>query len=387
MNGDVSQPTSPDVVVLGAGLAGLGVAWRAAQRGARVVVVDRGRAGAGASHVAAGMLAPVAEADAGEQALLALGLDSARRWPAFARELHEATGVDPEYREVGTLVVARDRDDAEALVREAALRDELGAPVRRVLPSEARRLEPALAPTVRAALHAPDDHVADPRATVRALAAAARAAGVALREETTVTRIEVAAGRVEGVVLANGERLRAGAVVLAAGAWSGALPDGLPPGVHVPVRPVKGQLLRLRPLSAAEPPLLTRVVRFDTGYLVPRVDGTVVLGATMEERGFDTHVTALGIHELLRDMHEVVPGALELAVDEVLAGLRPGTPDNAPLLGRHPAVAGLHLATGHHRGGVLLAPVTADLVAGGLVGEDAIPPAFAADRFGSRIPA
>ena len=381
----VSQQTSPDVVVLGAGLAGLAVAWRAAQRGARVVVLDRGAVGAGASNVAAGMLAPVAEADAGERPLLALGLDSARRWPAFARELRETTGIDPEYRELGTLVVARDRDDAEALAREAALRDDLGAPVRLILPSEARRLEPALAPTVRAALHAPDDHAVDPRATARALAAAARAAGADLREETAVLAIDVAGGRVEGVVLAGGERLAAPAVVLAAGAWSGALPDGLPPGVHVPVRPVKGQLLRLRPMSRDASPVLTRVVRFDTGYLVPRADGTVVLGATMEERGFDTQVTALGLHELLRDLHEVVPGVLEFAVDEVLAGLRPATPDNAPLLGPHPAVAGLHLATGHHRGGVLLTPVTADLVAGGLAGDAAVDPAFAADRFGSGV--
>jgi glycine oxidase len=383
----VSEQSSPDIVVLGAGLAGLGVAWRAAQRGAAVVIVDRGTVGSGASHVAAGMLAPVAEADAGETALLALGIDSARRWPAFARELREATGIDPQYRELGTLVIARDRDDAEALVRESDLREALGAPVRRILGSQARRLEPALAPTVRSALHAPDDHAVDPRATILALAAAARAHGVVIREETPVTALEVDAGRVQGVQLAGGERLVAPTVVLAAGAWSGSLPGGLPSGVHVPVRPVKGQLLRLRPMRAGEPPLLTCVVRFGGGYLVPRADGSVILGATMEERGFDTQVTALGLHELLRDMHEVVPGVLELAVDEALAGLRPATPDNAPLLGAHPAVTGLHLATGHHRNGVLLAPVTADLVAAGLAGESVVDPAFAADRFGSGVAA
>lgn len=374
---------SPDVVILGAGLAGLSVAWRAAARGARVVVLDRGAPGAAASHVAAGMLAPVAEAAAGERELLALGLESARRWPAFATALREATGIDPEYRELGTLVVARDRDDAEALAREAALRDELGAPVQRVLPSEARRLEPALAPTVRTALHAPDDHAADPRATVLALAAAARAAGAELRTGTEVASLDVREGRACGVVLAGGERVAAGAVVLAAGAWSGVL-AGLPAGVDVPVRPVKGQLVRLRPMTADEPPLLQRVVRFEDGYLVPRADGAVILGATMEERGFDTQVTALGVHELLRDLHEVVPGALELAVAETIAGLRPGTPDNAPLLGPHPGLPGLHLATGHHRGGVLLAPVTGDVVAAALAGEasaDPIPPAFAPGRF------
>ncbi len=178
----VSQQSSSDVVVLGAGLIGLAVALRAAQRGARVVVLERGQVGAGASHVAAGMLAPVAEADAGERDLLALGLASARLWPAFARELHGQTGVDPGYRELGTLVVARDRDGAEALTREAALRDALGAPVQRLLPSAARTLEPGLAPSVRGALLAPDDHAVDPRATLTALAAAVRGAGVEIRE-------------------------------------------------------------------------------------------------------------------------------------------------------------------------------------------------------------
>ncbi|MTD45293.1 glycine oxidase ThiO [Conexibacter sp. W3-3-2] len=375
----VSSPL-PDVAVLGAGVAGLAVAWRAARHGARVVVLERGAAGAAASHVAAGMLAPVAEADAGERALLALGLDSARRWPAFARELQDATGVDVGYRETGTLVVARDRDAAEANVREAAIRAELGAPVASLLPSQARRLEPALAPTIRGALHAPDDHVVDPRAVVAALLAALRAhPAVELREHAGDLVLRTHGAAVTGV----GE-VRAGATVLAAGAWSAVAAAPLRDhGVRVPVRPVKGQLLRLHPARAGEPPLLQRVVRFDSGYLVPREDGTVILGATMEEQGFDTQVTALGLHELLRDLHEVVPGGLELAVAETVAGLRPGTPDNTPLLGAHPHAPGLHLATGHHRGGVLLAPVTADVVAAGLRGatDPAAGPAVAPERF------
>lgn len=370
---------SSDVVVVGAGVVGLGVAWRAAQDGAHVTVLERGAIGAGASRVAAGMLAPVAEADAGERALLALGIDSARRWPAFARELQDATGIDVGYRTVGTLVVARDRDAAEALAREARIRDELGAPVRRLLPSQARALEPALAPTIRGALHAPDDHTVDPRATVAALHAACAAhPHVTLREQAgdVVLRVD-ARGAVTGA-----DDVDAGAVVLAAGAWSATTVAPLHDrGVRVPVRPVKGQLLRLHPARPGEPPLLQRVVRFDTGYLVPRDDGTIVLGATTEEQGFDTQVTALGLQELLRDLHEVLPGGLELAVAETLAGLRPGTPDNAPLLGPHPGVPRLHLATGHHRGGVLLAPVTADLLAAGLRGEDAIDEAFAPERF------
>ncbi len=378
----MSSP-SPDVVVVGAGVVGLAVAWRAVRDGARVAVVERGRPGAGASHVAAGMLAPVAEADAGERALLALGLDSAARWPAFARALTEVSGVDVGYRTVGTLVVARDRDGAEALDREARLRDELGAPVHRLLPSQARSLEPALAPTVRGALHAPDDHVVDPRALLEALRSAVVQDGATLRHECDDCGLLVRGGVVRGVRLADGTAVPSGAVVLAAGAWSAGVAGALEPlGVRVPVRPVKGQLLRLAPLRPGGPPLLQRVVRYDTGYLVPRADGTVVLGATMEEQGFDTQVTALGVHGLLRDLHEVVPGGLELAIVEQVAGLRPGTPDNAPLLGPHPAVPGLHLATGHHRGGVLLAPVTADLVAGALREEgEEIAPAFSPARF------
>ena len=306
------DPTATsDVAVIGGGVIGLAIAWRAAQRGLAVCVLERGELGAGASHVAAGMLAPVTEADAGELALLELGLRSARAWPAFAKRLADAAGADPGLRDSGALVVARDRDEAEALERELALRLELGLDVRRLLPSAARRLEPALAPTVRLALDVPGDHCADPRALVLALAEAARRAGV-----------------------------------------------------------------RLRTGSAVE-----RVVRFEGGYLVPRGDGRYVLGATMEERGFDTTVTAGGLYELLRDAGELVPGVHELVVEEMAAGLRPATPDNAPLLGPAAELEGLHWATGHHRNGILLAPVSAELVVDGLAGGGAVPSAFAAARF------
>ena len=237
------DPTATtDVAVIGGGVIGLAVAWRAAGQGHRVCVLERGELGVGASHVAAGMLAPVTEADAGELALLALGLRSARDWPAFAAELEQAAGADPGLRRSGALVVARDRDEAEALERELALRVELGLDVQRLLPSAARRLEPALAPTVRLALDVPGDHSADPRALVLALAQAARHAGVTLRTGACVERVASRGGRVTGVGLAGGEVVRAGRVVVAAGAWSGAI-EGLP---RIPLRPVKGQILRLR---------------------------------------------------------------------------------------------------------------------------------------------
>ena len=369
--------TASSVVVIGGGVIGLAVAWRVAQRGHAVCVLERGELGAGTSRVAAGMLAPVTEADAGELALLELGLRSARAWPAFAEELAAASGADPGLRRCGALLVARDADEAAALERELALRADLGLDVERLLPSAARRLEPALAPTLRLALAAPADHVADPRALLPALAEAARRAGAVLRTGAAVRSVAVQDGHVAGVELAGGELVRTGTVVVAAGAWSGAI-GGLPGGARIPLRPVKGQILRLR--DPAGPGLLERIVRFEGGYLVPRGDGRYVLGATMEERGFDTTVTAGALYELLRDAGELVPGVHELVVEETAAGLRPATPDNAPVLGAAGEVGGLVWATGHHRNGILLAPVTAELVAGILDGGDA-PPAFAPGRF------
>jgi glycine oxidase len=369
--------TASSVVVIGGGVIGLAAAWRAAQRGHAVCVLERGELGAGTSRVAAGMLAPVTEANAGELALLELGLRSARAWPAFAAELAAASGADPGLRRCGALLVARDADEAAALERELALRVDLGLHVERLLPSAARRLEPALAPTLRLALAAPEDHAADPRALLPALAEAARRAGAVLRTGSAVRSIVVREGHVAGVELAGGELVRAGAVVVAAGAWSGAI-GGLPEAARIPLRPVKGQILRLR--DPAGPGLLERIVRFEGGYLVPRGDGRYVLGATMEERGFDTTVTAGALYELLRDAGELVPGVHEFVVEETAAGLRPAMPDNAPVVGAAGEVGGLVWATGHHRNGVLLAPVTADLVAAILDGGDA-PPAFAPGRF------
>jgi glycine oxidase len=359
-----AQQQSPDLAVIGGGVIGLAVAWRAEQRGLRTVVLERGGIGSGASGVAAGMLAPSSEAAYGEQPLLALNLESAQRWPAFAAELAERSDADPGYRRCGTLLAARDADAAAALERELAFRESLGLAVERLLPSRARDLEPALSPTVRAAAAAPDDHAVDPRRVLAALAAALRAAGGEVREGAEVTELDTSGDRATGVRLAGGERLAAGTVVIAAGAWAGSL-AGLPDGARVPVRPVKGQLLRLR--DPEGPGLLERVLRTEDFYVVPRGDGGYVLGATVEERGFDEAVTAGGLHDLLRDAVEVVPGLTELELEEARAGLRPGTPDNAPAIG--PAeLDGLHWATGHYRHGVLLAPLTADLVVDGVTG-------------------
>jgi glycine oxidase len=347
-----TSKTGLDVAVVGGGIVGLFAAWRARQRGLSVTVLDASDDRGVAWPVAAGMLAPTSEAQFGEagRRALELGLAAAGRWPSAARELGEASGIDPGLRPSGTLVLARDRDEAEALDRERAFRESLGLPVARLLPSAARREEPALAPTLRAALDVPGDHSVDPRRVVAGLRVVL---GDAVRSGARVTA--VSAG---GVELRSGETVSARRVVVAAGAWSGEL-------VPAPVRPLKGQVLRLR--DPAGPGLIQHVLRFSQLYLVPRGDGRYVLGATMEEQGFDTTVTAGGVYELLRDAGELVPGIAELELEESLAGLRPATPDNLPLVGE---VDGVVWATGHGRDGVLLSALTADLVADVLAGED-----------------
>jgi glycine oxidase len=341
---------SADVVIVGAGVIGLAIAWRAAASGLRVTVLERGAVGGGTSRLAAGMLAPISEADPSEQPLLALGIRAARAYPAFVAALAEASPLDPGYLRCGTIVAARDADEAEALGRAFRLRGELGLPARRLRPSEARRLEPALAPTLRLALEFPDDHVIDPRALCAAL----------------VGEVVCAEDRVRGVRLADGELIEADDVLVAAGVWSGAL-SGLPEPARMPLRPVKGQILRLH--DPAGPGLLNHVLRMDGGYVVPRGDGRYVIGATMEERGFDETVTAGALFGLLRDASELLPGVSELVIDELSAGFRPGTPDNAPIIGPG-TPSGLHWATGHHRHGILLAPITAELVLRELVAGD-----------------
>ncbi|HTE62077.1 MAG TPA: glycine oxidase ThiO [Solirubrobacteraceae bacterium] len=352
------EQAKPDVAVVGGGPIGLASAWRAVQRGLRVTVLDAGDPGAW--HVAAGMLAPVAEANFGEDALLDLSLRAAAGYPAFCAELAEASGVDPGLRRTGTLVVARDRDEAESLDRLLAFRRRLGLDVERLLPTAARRAEPALAPTVRLALDIAGDHSVDPRRLVAALAEAVRRAGGSVRAGARVTELATDGDRVTGVTLEDGSMVEAGAVLVAAGAHAGRFGA-------VPVRPVKGQVVRLRDPSG--PGLVERTIRTHDAYLVPRADGRYVVGATMEERGFDTAPTAGGVFELLRDVSEVVPGVLELELEDVLAGLRPATPDNLPAIGRG-ALDGLVWATGSFRNGILLSGLTGELAAAAICGEE-----------------
>ncbi|WP_328482432.1 glycine oxidase ThiO [Streptomyces sp. NBC_00377] len=380
----MSSPRTSDVLVIGGGIIGLVTAWRAAQRGFATAVADPAPGG-GAAQVAAGMLAAVTELHHGEQTLLGLNLASARRYPDFAAELTELTGHDLGYRRCGTLAVALDSDDRAHLRELHALQQQSGLESEWLSGRECRRLEPLLAPGVRGGLRVDGDHQIDPRRLTGALLAACERAGVVFHR-VRAQRLSVVGGRAAGVVTPDGTALEAGQVVLAGGSLSGRL-AGVPQDVLPPVRPVKGQVLRLT-VPPRYAPFLSRtvraVVRGSQVYLVPRENGELVVGATSEELGWDTTVTAGGVYELLRDAHELVPGITELPLTETRAGLRPGTPDNAPLLGPT-ELPGLSLATGHYRNGVLLTPVTGDamahVLATGELPDEARP--FTPRRFGA----
>lgn len=363
---------SVDVAVIGGGPIGLAVAWRVSGHGLSVAVVDEAP-GTGAAWAAAGMLAPVTEVHPGEEALLALNLASAAAYPDFVEELEAESGVDTGYRREGTLVVARDRDDLEAIEELRGLQVSLGLESERLTSRDCRRLEPGLASSVRGGLLVPGDHQVDPRRLVRALLGACACRGVRV-VRSRAAAVEVEADRVRRVRLLDGATLAAEQVVVAAGAWSSSL-GGLPAGL-LPIRPVKGQIVYLRAPVGAAP--AARNIRGLEVYVAPRRDGAVAVGATMEEQGFDDRPTAGAVHELLRAARELLPDVDELEFDAVVVGFRPATPDNGPLLGRT-EVEGLLAATGHHRNGVLLTPATADALAACLTGGSLNGPAGAFD--------
>ena len=349
-----------EVVVVGAGIVGLTVAWRTASTGRHVTLVDPDP-GRGATWAAAGMLAPVSEAHFGEEALAALNLAAAAAWPGFARDLESASGRSVHYRADGTLLVAGDPSDRAATDRVLAFHQAIGLPACRLGARACREAEPLLAPGISGGVDLPDDHQVDNRATVAALVDACRAAGITLRADR-VTGVDVVGGRVRGVALADGGSLRCAVVVVAAGSRSGEI-DGVPEAWRPPVRPVRGVTVRLQAPDGV--PRLRRTVRAlvhgRSCYLVPRDDGGLVLGATVEERGSALDVPLGGLADLIEDARRIVPALDEYSVLELAPGLRPGSPDNGPIVGTTP-VTGLVMATGHYRNGVLLAPVTADEV-------------------------
>lgn len=345
-----------EVVIVGGGAIGLATGFELARRGTPVTIFERGEAGRGTSWQAAGMLAPDAEIEFEELDLYELNRESLRRWADFARRVEAASGESVDYRDEGTLVVADDRDSAEALERLYRFQQEQGASVEWLSGEEARETEPFLAPRLSAAVFAPLDHQVDNRRLVDALRAAFRAEGGTLYEHTPVEAI-VPDAEAPVVVPSEGEQVPAEQVVVAAGVWSREL-EGLEP-VAPPIRPVKGQMIQLR---RERPFDLQHVVRGPEAYLAPKSNGRIVVGATSEEMGFDTTVTAGGLYDLLEGAWEVVPGIYDLPVDETWAGLRPASRDHAPLVGRS-GVPGVLVATGHYRHGILLTPVTAEEMA------------------------
>ncbi|GAA1614224.1 MULTISPECIES: glycine oxidase ThiO [Kribbella] len=352
----------PDVVVVGGGLIGLATAWRLAVDGLQVTVCDP-TPGGQTSNVAAGMLAPVTEVEFGEDELLALNLASVNAWPAFAAELEELTGQPAGLHQTGTLSVAYDADDMAVLRRVADYQRRLGLEVEDLSGRDARRREPLLATGVSGGVWVPGDHSVDNRQALATLLKALELSGVHLVRQR-VTRVITSGTTATGVQLDNGDTVDAEQIVVAAGPWSSQL-DGVPEELRPPVRPVKGEVLRLRVPEAYRPALQHTVRATARGfsvYLVPRPGGELVVGATSTELGYDTRVLAGGVFNLLRDARTVLPITDELELVETIAGLRPATPDNAPVLGPS-GLDRLLWATGHYRNGVLLTPVTAQVLA------------------------
>jgi len=362
----LSERRSFDAVVVGGGVIGLSCAWRAAQRGAGVLVLERSRPPAGATRVAAGMLAPVGELTFGEPELLQMTLSAAELYPEYVAELEAASGIGTGFERTGALHVALDRDEAAELRRVHDLQRSLGLEAEWLSPSRCRELEPGLTPSFHGGVLAAGEGAIDPRALTASLLAALEGAGVELRTEVEVEAAILDGDGVAGIRTADGAELTAGAVVLATGADAGESP-WLPEAARPPVRPVKGQVLELRP-RGGEPPPCERILGSERVYLVPRGDGRLIVGATVEEQGFDTAVTAGGVHELLREAYRLLPDVAEMELIDAAAGLRPGTPDNLPRIGPSP-VEGLLWATGHFRNGILLAPLAAEAIAGMLAAE------------------
>ena len=355
--------TRKRVIIVGGGVIGLGIGWQLAKAGCTVSIYERDQAGRAASWAAAGMLAPHAEVHFEERELLRLGVQSCRMYPEWVAELETDSQMSAGYRAEGTLIIGVDRDDARELEHLYESQKLLDLKVEWITGIEAREIEPLLSPKITAAIWSKDDHQVDNRAMVETLIAAFRRVDGILHEETPVDKIEIVNGKAEGIWV-RGNLEEADVVVLAAGCWSSDI-NGLPKAVQPPVRPVKGQMLALQ---MEEGIVLEKVIRAPRAkyptdvYLVPKDDGRLVIGATSEEMGFDTRLTAGGLFELLRGTWEAVPGIYDLPVLETWAGLRPGSRDNAPILGET-GVENLIMATGHYRNGILLTPITAREIA------------------------
>ena len=376
-----ASSNSSRIIIVGGGVIGLSIAWRLARENTRdeILLLDANRAGEGTSRVSAGMIAPIAEAGFEDPHFIKFARLSRERYRAFVSEVSRDADMSVVLGEEGSIIAAIHRDDVEAMRRVYEHRRHADLPVEWLTGSEAREMEPTLTPRVSAAMWIAYDGQVNPRALLPALVRACNRRGVEVRESARVQRIIINDETVAGVEL-DGETISAATVVVCAGAWSGTI-EGMPADVVPQVRPIRGQILRLTRTADFA---MKHVVRGPRAYLLPKDDGTVVVGATQEEAGFDATPTAGGIKTILENAWEMVPSIYDLPIERVEVGLRPGTRDHLPLVGAT-RIHGLIMATGHFRHGILFAPTTADAVCRGILtgefGEDVA--AFAPDRFAS----
>lgn len=342
-----------DVIVVGGGVIGCSIAWRLAQSGLKVTVFERGQVGCEASRAAAGMLSPQGESQ-GPGPFFEFCLRSRAMYRSFAEELTEASGIDVEYRDDGTLFVLTDGQDEGAQTKWASWQLEAGLPLEHVSVDDLRRLEPAVTELATRAIFLPEEHQVENRRLMDALEVATKRTGVDLVEGAEVSALSFERGRVTGVV-SGGKRFDAGVVIVAAGTWSSQLLESV--GLNVTVIPARGQMIAVRGSGCP----IKRVLHSSRVYVVPRNDGRILIGATVEYAGFQKALTAGAINDLLSAAVELVPSLANFELDEMWCGLRPDTIDHLPIIGAS-GVDNLVLATGHFRNGILLAPITADLI-------------------------
>lgn len=361
-----------DVVVIGGGIAGCSAAWFLAQEGLDVLLVERDAVAAHASGAAAGMLTPTAEGEPGSP-LLVRGLAAlAQLRESLCAELRARSGIDPEFEPSGVLRLALSEDDERTLRARSSALSESGVDVEWLDAQSAGALQPGLAAALRGASWSPREaHVRSPLLT-RAYAGAAQSLGARVVAGAAVTALVLEGDRVAGVRVAGALEgvISAGCVVVCAGSWSGAVGSWLGAGVAAgalpPVEPVRGQILSLRESA----PTVRTIVWGEGAYLVPKRDGSVIVGATEERAGFDARVTARGMAELTSVAPRLVPALADAAFEHGWAGLRPSSPDGLPSIGRIDGVGQLIVAYGHYRSGVLLSPLSGQLVRDLVIGKD-----------------
>lgn len=368
-----------EVAIIGGGVIGLAVARALALRGVRdVLLIERLSLGAEASSAAAGMLAPQAEANRAHE-FFYLTCQSRDMYPAFAAALLDETGIDIELETTGTLYLAFTGNDAEELQKRYEWQTKAGLPIEKLNAQAVRELEPAINEDVHAALKFPLDTQVENRRLISALTLANERLGVCMETGTAVTSLKLEHDRVSGVETSRGF-ISADAVVIAGGAWSSLLGAGDKALPQLRIKPVRGQMLCFQPSL----PLARHVIYSPRGYVVPRRDGRLLAGSTSEHAGFEKQVTAAGVQQILAAALEISPRIASLPLTDAWAGLRPRAADTLPVLGPCAEIAGLYYATGHYRNGILLTPITGELIAGAIV-DRTFPAAlqiFSPDRFG-----